>query len=88
MVRVRCEPKAGGWVCEVTVDDRGKRTQHTVTVSRADLERWGGADAVEVLVTRSFEFLLQRESAASILGRFDLSVIQRYFPDYDRLFRS
>jgi hypothetical protein len=61
-----------------------------VTVSRADLERWaGGAERedVERLVTRSFEFLLEREPANAILASFDLSVIQRYFPEYDSAFR-
>jgi len=35
-------------------------------------------------VRRSFEFLLERESKDSILARFDLSVISRYFPEYER----
>src|SRR5439155_312918 len=53
------------------------------------LERWGrGADRepVEDLVRRSFVFLLEREPATSILRTFDLSVISRYFPEYDRRF--
>ena len=43
-----------------------------------------GEAAVEDLVRRSFEFLLEREPPSSILPRFDLSVIERYFPDYDQ----
>ena len=35
------------------------------------------------LVEKSFEFLLARESNTSILRRFDLSVISRYFPEYE-----
>jgi len=61
-----------------------------VSVSRHDLVRWGrsgDAAGVEDLVRRSFEFLLERESPGSILGRFDLAVIQRYFPDYDHYFK-
>jgi len=42
---------------------------------------------VEDLVARSFDFLLEREPPGSILNRFDLSVIQRYFPDYDQQFK-
>jgi hypothetical protein len=34
------------------------------------------------LVRASFEFLLEREPATSILRRFDLDVIGRYFPEY------
>jgi hypothetical protein len=35
-------------------------------------------------VVRAFEFLLERESKESILGSFGLSVIGRYFPDFER----
>ncbi|TMC81253.1 MAG: hypothetical protein E6J08_08025 [Chloroflexi bacterium] len=61
-----------------------------VTVSAAELARWGRGDQlgnVEDLVERSFEFLLLREPPSSILRRFELSTIQRYFPDYDREIR-
>jgi hypothetical protein len=90
LVTVRAERKGDGWSCVVEVDHGGQRTRHTVTVSRADLERWaGGTERVDVegLVSRSFDFLLEREPPGAILASFDLSVIQRYFPDYDRAFR-
>lgn len=60
-------------------------------VSPADLSRWGGGDGqpeVEDLVRRSFEFLLEREPPESILRSFDLSVIARYFPEYDQRFKK
>jgi len=34
------------------------------------------------LITRSFEFLLKRESNQSILKKFNLEVISQYFPEY------
>jgi hypothetical protein len=74
----------------VEVDHAGEQTRHTVTVSPRDLARWGKGDHkedVEDLVARSLDFLLEREPPGSILQRFDLSVIQRYFADYDRQFR-
>jgi len=77
------------WVCEVDIDD-GSKTHHVVTVTKEDLDRWSGGAGqkdAEDLVARSFEFLLEREPATSILHRFDLSVIQRYFPEYDAQFR-
>jgi hypothetical protein len=40
------------------------------------------AVAPEVLVERSFEFLLEREPPGSILERFTLDEISRYFPVY------
>jgi hypothetical protein len=87
MVKVRAELDGDAWSCEVTVDQGGEQTQHVVRVTAADLERWGRGSSrehVEDLVARSFEFLLRREPTSSILSRFDLAVIQRYFPDYDQ----
>ena len=91
MVTVRVECSSNGWKCVVTVEQGRERTQHTVTVTKADAERWGGGTAtsdVQDLVRRSFEFLLAREPAGSILKAFDLETIQRYFPEYDELIRA
>jgi hypothetical protein len=90
MVTVRADSNGDNWLCRVTVDHAGQRTRHTVTVRRADLERWGAGtnrEDVEDLVAKSFDFLLEREPSNSILATFDLSVIQRYFPEYDAAFR-
>lgn len=92
LVIVEASREGSGWTCQVAVEQGGKRTEHTVTVSPASLARWGGGrerqEDVEDLVRRSFEFLLEREPATSILRRFDLSVIESYFPEYDEMFRS
>ena len=37
----------------------------------------------EELIRKSFEFLLEHEPKESILSRFDLTVISRYFPEYE-----
>jgi hypothetical protein len=42
----------------------------------------------EVLVEKSFEFLLDRESNTSILRSFDLPVIAQYFPEYERVIKG
>jgi hypothetical protein len=81
----------GGWICQVDVEQAQEVTRHTVTVKPADLSRWGRGNTqadVEDLVRRSFDFLLAREPASSIHRQFDLSVIQRYFPEFDREFTS
>ena len=87
-VGVRCEPAPGGWACHVTVGGAGAPTSHDVTVRAEDLERLapGAADATD-LVARSFDFLLAREPKTSILRRFDLTLIGRYFPDWERAIR-
>ena len=58
-------------------------TRHRVRVAPSHLERFAppGTRAVRLL-EESFRFLLEREPNTSILSRFDLSVIERYFPDY------
>lgn len=73
---------------EVTVTARSTTT-HTVTVN-PDYHRklTGGKVPAERLVERSFEFLLEREPNTSILRRFDLPVIQSYFPEYERTIRG
>ncbi len=68
----------------VTVED-GTTTTHTVTLSPAYHEKLtGGRVEPEVLVEKSFEFLLEREPNTSILRQFDLPLIGRYFPEYER----
>jgi hypothetical protein len=90
-IDVRCEAIAGGaWACVVTVDDGdGDPTRHDVTVTTGDLANLA-PDATEPtdLVRRSFEFLLEREPKGSILARFDLPLIGRYFAEYERTIRG
>jgi len=65
------------------------RTRHEVTVAHADLERLApGATDPTDLVRRSFAFLLRREPPSSILPSFDLTVIGRYFPEYESTIRG
>jgi hypothetical protein len=69
----------------VRVVESGSESSHDVTVSPKDYARLaGGKVEPEELVRRSFEFLLEREPKESILTSFDLSVISRYFPEYER----
>ena len=86
MVTVHSEASGDGWKCQVGVEHGGEHTEHSVSVARADLERWGrGPDQkdVEQLVVRSFEFLLEREPASAILKTFELSVIPRFYPEFN-----
>jgi hypothetical protein len=50
-------------------------------VSVPERPEFEGEDT-ERLVRASFEFLLEREPASSILAEFELSEIGRYFPEY------
>ena len=72
----------------VTVKGR-TTTTHRVSVDPSYHEKLtGGRVSAEKLVEKSFEFLLERESNASILRTFDLPVIGRYFPEYEQSIRE
>jgi len=73
---------------EVTVESR-RVTTHIVTVTpQVYLELTDGEVPIETLVEKSFEFLLQREPNTSILSSFDLPIIGRYFPEYERTIKK
>ena len=86
-IDVSCTTAFDGWLCQVTVGERGSESRHSVTLTRADFQRLtkGGGESPDGLVRRSFEFLLTREPKESILGRFELPVIERYFPEFRRV---
>jgi len=67
---------------EVAVDAAGTRTLHRVRVTERDRQQFGPDATVERLLEESFRFLLEREPPSSILSRFDLPVIGKYFPEY------
>ena len=67
----------------VRVEGR-RTTEHRVRVSEVEARRFGAGRPVEELLRASFEFLLERESNSSILSSFELSMIGRYFPEYER----
>jgi len=57
-----------------------------------DDEYWqdlaGGKIAKEELIKKSFEFLLKREPKESILSRFNLRLINQYFPEFKEEIRK
>ena len=58
-------------------------TTHTVTISdQVHTKLTDGKISKEILLEKSFEFLLQREPNTSILSQFRIEVISQYFPDY------
>jgi hypothetical protein len=69
----------------VTVVTHGSESHHGVTLSSPDCDRLtNGNGSPETLVEAAFAFLLDREPKESILDRFDLTVIERYFPEFER----
>ncbi len=73
----------------VRVRSPRSETSHVVSVPEALVDSLGLADLPgEELVRASFAFLLDREPAGSILPRFSLDVISRYFPEYSTELRQ
>ena len=84
-IDVRTVPEGEDWAFQVTVSEGGGQTSHRVTMGRnAYQQLTGEVCSPEELVRRSFEFLLEREPKESILREFEITVISRCFPDYER----
>jgi hypothetical protein len=70
---------------EVVVREGKGETRHHVTMDHEPFGRLGaGKHTGEHCVEAAFRFLLDREPKESILSRFDVTVISRYFPDFER----
>ena len=64
-------------------------TTHSVTVSDAiHTKLTNGKISKEILLEKSFEFLLEREPNTSILSQFKIEIISQYFPDYGGVVRK
>ncbi|MGH2573377.1 MAG: hypothetical protein ACRDGU_07845 [Actinomycetota bacterium] len=72
-----------GFEFRVAVQEADSRSLHQVTLTRRDHEELGGeGESPEQLVRRCFDWLLEREPKESILSRFDIQEISRYFPKF------
>ena len=88
-ITVEAQQKGDAWECRVTVAEGKSQTTHTVVVERTYRDKLVGTGvAVEQLVRKSFEFLLTREPKESILRSFNLPLIGRYFPEYEKEMRG
>ena len=67
---------------EITVKD-DQLTKHVVTVTdQMLLNLTNNKISKKELLNFSFNFLLEREANTSILSKFDIIVISKYFPEY------
>ncbi len=70
-------------IFNVIIEEEGSKTQHRVTLNKADYQKVTNGDVKpEVLVEKSFEYLLEQESKEQILTNFDFTIISRYFPNF------
>ena len=71
-------PHRTGAIYDVIVDDGRGTTRHEVTVWRSDVARYAPDATPEALL----------EAKEAILRKFELPVIEQYFPEYrDRIAR-
>jgi len=77
-------PGADPLVFDVEIGEGRGATRHRVTLGAADFARLAGGATPQRMVEAAFRFLLDRELKESILSRFDVSVIARYFPEFER----
>ena len=84
MIEVRQTAEQDPLIFEVVVRDGKGETRHHVTMSRETCERLtSGKHTPERSLDAAFRFLLDREPKESILRRFDITAISRYFPEFE-----
>ena len=84
MIEVRRTGEGDPLEFEVVVREGRGETRHQVTIARATCERLtAGKHTPEACLEAAFRFLLDREPKEAILGRFDVTVIARYFPAFE-----
>ena len=85
MIEVRRTGEGDPLEFEVMVREGKGESRHRVTMAKQTWQRLTvGKHAPERCLEAAFRFLLDREPKESILGRFDVTVISRYFPEFER----
>jgi len=85
MIEVRRTGEGDPMTFEVVVKEGKGESRHQVTMAKDTHQRLaGGAHTPEACLEAAFRFLLEREPKEAILGRFDITVIARYFPEFER----
>lgn len=70
---------------EVVVREGRGESRHEVTMSEETYQRLtSGRQTGEKCLEAAFRFLLDREPKEAILARFEVTVISRYFPEFER----
>ena len=68
----------------VTIKEENGSSKHLVTLDDEYYKQLtDGKISKDALIKRSFEFLLKREHKESILSKFNLRIINNYFPEYE-----
>jgi hypothetical protein len=85
MIEVTRKPGTDPLAFEVVVREGIGESRHLVTLAPSQWQRLtGGGHSAEACLAAAFRFLLDREPKESILRQFDVAVIARYFPEFER----
>mgnify|MGYP000388474813 CR=1 FL=1 len=68
---------------EVTISEGGGSSKHQVTMGAEQYERLCGESSPEACLEAAFRFLLDREPKEAIMGKFDVTVIAKFFPEFE-----
>ncbi len=73
------------WKYNVDIDSDSSKSSHQIILTKDYYHLLAEDQAItpDLLVKKSVEFLLERESKESILPAFDLKIINNYFPEYE-----
>jgi len=72
----------------VTIKEGSTGTEHAVTLDDEYYQHLTDGEMTrEKLIKMAFEFLLKREPKESILSRFNLRIINNYFPEFEKEIR-
>ena len=85
MIEVKPIGKKDPLEFEVVVHEGESDSRHHVTMTRQTYEQLtAGKHTPERCLQAAFQFLLDHEPKESILASFDVTLISRYFPEFER----
>jgi hypothetical protein len=84
MIEVVRRPGDDPLTFDVVVREDDEETRHRVTLAAAYFARLASGRSPERCIEAAFRFLLDREPAEAILRRFDVDIIPKYFPEFER----
>ena len=85
MIQVEQTQENDPFEFQVSVSEGKTQTQHHVTLSHSLYKKLtDGKVEPDRLIEAAFQFLLDREPKEAILSRFDVSVISKYFPEFEK----
>lgn len=83
-IEIRCVADGRVGQFDVVVSEGNSATKHRVTMTEDMVARLAGVHTAEQMINACFRFLLDREAKEAILAHFDVAIIPRYFPEFER----